>query len=221
MPYYKNIIFQEFLNKRIENIILFQDSLNTIIILILSFITAKISFRIYSNNLFFLNSRKERNFIEIFWTFTPSFIILIISFPSLISLYLNEERKINLIELQISGNQWYWTYKRKNFRKINSYIYPSYINRNIRTDYSIILPTKNFIKLIISSNDVIHSWTIPSLITKNDAIPGRLNISRISSIKRIKRKGQCSEICGINHSFIPISILFLKFSSINLKEIIF
>lgn len=215
MPYYINYKFQDFSNFNSINISYFNDYLNSflililIIILILIFILIKYSFYLS------LNKNIDRNILEIFWTLIPRIIILIISIPSIIILYFTDEFKKPLIDLKILGNQWYWRYIFINLNFFNSYIFSSLINRCIRTDNSIILPSIINIRTLISSTDVIHSWTIPSIIIKIDAIPGRLNSFNIIRDKSIKIKGQCSEICGSNHSFIPISLIIIKFSSKN------
>jgi cytochrome c oxidase subunit 2 len=106
------------------------------------------------------------------------------------------------------GHQWFWRYEYAELEKISfdSYIEAEGTPRLIETRNHIILPSKTPIRIIVSSADVIHSWTIPSLGIKADAIPGRLNqlfllINRIGILR-----GQCSEICGANHRFIPITI---------------
>jgi heme/copper-type cytochrome/quinol oxidase subunit 2 len=149
---------------------------------------------------------KESNELELFWTILPSIIIFTISSPSLFLLYTYEENKFPIIEFKIFGNQWYWSYEYQNSIKIERYIGAHIILRCLHTNNSLIIPTNTNIRLMITSNDVIHSWTIPSLISKIDAIPGRLNIVNLYILKSLLIKGQCSEICGVNHSFIPISL---------------
>lgn len=111
------------------------------------------------------------------------------------------------------GHQWYWSYEYSDFQKINfdSYIIPiDKINPNefrlIEVDNRIVLPIKTQIRIIISASDVIHSWTIPSLAVKADAVPGRLNQANFLLNRPGLFFGQCSEICGTNHRFIPITI---------------
>ena len=128
---------------------------------------------------------------------------------SIMVLYLNNEIKSRILTIKITGNQWFWNYSYINLNiKFNSYI----INKHkfrlnlLDTDYKLIVPFNTQIILIISSIDVIHSWTIPSINIKIDAIPGQVNNSLIKTNKITIIFGQCSEICGINHRFIPIAI---------------
>lgn len=213
MPFFINYKFQDFSNFNSINISYFNDYLNSflivilIIILFLFFFLIKFSF--YSS----LNKNVDRNMLELFWTLIPTVIILFISIPSIVILYFTDEFKKPLIDFKIIGNQWYWSYLYSNSNFFNSYIFPSLVNRCIRTDNFIILPSIINIRSLISSTDVIHSWTIPSIIIKIDAIPGRLNSFNLIREKSIKIKGQCSEICGSNHRFIPITLIIIKFSS--------
>lgn len=150
------------------------------------------------------------------WTILPLLIIILISFPSIKILYLNNETKNNIISIKIIRNQWFWYYEYLNLNnKFNSYIILNKkFNFNLlETDNSIVIPFNYYIQLIITSIDVIHSWTIPSINVKIDSIPNQLNNRFINLNKPGLIYGQCSEICGINHSFIPI-----KIESINFKN---
>lgn len=117
-----------------------------------------------------------------------------------------------ILSLKIIGHQWFWSYEYSDFPLIefDSYIIPqnSRINefRLLDVDNRIVIPLFSQIRSLVSSFDVIHSWTIPSLGVKADAIPGRLNQIRFYSLYPGIFFGQCSEICGANHRFIPISI---------------
>lgn len=205
MPFFIKINFQDYNNKSIINIGFFNDEMNIVITIILSTILY-IIITIKTNKS--IKNNRERSFIEIFWTFLPVLIIFFISIPSIISLYLFEEIRKPSKFFFITGNQWYWRYKNIIKIKFNSYITQRKINRNLSTDYSLLLNSKKINRLIFSSNDVIHSWSLPSRITKIDCVPGRINSTNIQRTKIIKAKGQCSEICGSNHRFIPISVLF-------------
>lgn len=151
--------------------------------------------------------------IELFWTITPAFILLIIGFPSIRILYLIDESYNPLITLKTLGHQWYWRYEFSDFseKEFDSYIIPSdsLSKENIRlleVDNFTVLPFMFQIRNLISSTDVLHSWTIPSIGVKVDAVPGRLNQLNIWFSRPGKFFGQCSEICGANHRFIPISV---------------
>lgn len=199
-------------------------------ILILILITNLVGYIILSiltnkNNNYFLLSGQT---IEIIWTIIPAIILLFIAFPSLKILYLLEETNKPFISIKTIGHQWYWKYEYSNFNlEFDSYIInQNEINKNnfrlLDTDNRIILPFNYIIRIIVTAADVLHSWTIPSLGIKVDATPGRLNqLNFIINRSRIFF-GQCSEICGANHSFIPISIerislnYFLKWLKNNL-----
>lgn len=202
---------QNFSNTIIKNIDNFNLSLTNVIIRIRIFLSILIIyFLLNKNSIIFINERDE---IELFWTIIPALIILIISFPSIFLLYCYEENKFRFIDVKIIGNQWYWTYEYPNKIFTESYIKRRKFIRLINTNNSLILPINKIIRLIISSNDVLHSWTVPSLIRKIDAVPGRLNIIFLTRNKSIILKGQCSEICGVNHRFIPIRVFTIKKSS--------
>lgn len=150
---------------------------------------------------------------EIIWTILPAITLVFIALPSLHLLYLLDEVNNPLVSVKTIGHQWYWSYEYRDFIRFefDSYIIPTNeINLNgfrlLDVDNRTILPYNSQIRIIVTAADVIHSWTIPSLRVKIDATPGRLN--QISFL--INRAGlffgQCSEICGANHRFIPITV---------------
>lgn len=166
--------------------------------------------------------------LEIVWTIVPALILVLVAVPSFSLLYSIEEIVEPLLTVKIVGHQWYWSYEFVNptewFKAAgNAYIMPStnymfdsYMKptdelfigqlRLLEVDNRLYLPVNVNIRLLITSGDVLHSWAVPSLGIKVDACPGRLN--QISFY--MKRKGvfygQCSEICGINHGFMPIVV---------------
>lgn len=155
----------------------------------------------------------QNQIIEIIWTLIPIIILLFLAIPSLKILYLTDEIFYPLITIKIIGHQWYWKYE---YRDFNNLEFDSFINqfnyknsnlfRLLDVDNRLIIPYKNQIRLLFTSIDVIHSWTIPSIGIKIDSIPGRINQSSIFLNRPGLYFGQCSEICGINHRFIPIVI---------------
>lgn len=151
--------------------------------------------------------------IEIIWTIIPAIVLIFIALPSLRLLYLLDEIIIPSITLKTIGHQWYWRYEYSDFNSIefDSYIIPLNeigINnfRLIDVDNRIVIPFNMKVRILITAADVIHSWTIPSLGVKVDGTPGRLNQSHFIINRPGLFFGQCSEICGANHSFIPIVI---------------
>lgn len=201
-----------------SNNIIFLIKLNNYIIIIIIIIIITI---LYLNFYIYLNKFNnkiliENNIIELIWTLIPIIIIFIIIIPSIKIIYLNNELKKNIISIKIISNQWFWYYEYLNFNnKFNSYIiYKKNFNFNlIETDNRIIIPFNIPIQLILTSIDVIHSWTIPSLNIKIDTIPNQLNNQIIKLNKPGLIYGQCSEICGINHRFIPIKIESINFNN--------
>lgn len=156
--------------------------------------------------------------IEFYWSIIPLTLIILIAIPSInLTFLINLTHKSNLT-VKILGHQWYWRYEFKNFeeKEILSYInnkrYPPLL-KFLEVDNKLFLPYKIFLCLIIRRSDVIHSWTIQSLGIKIDAIPGHLNQINILINRPGIFYGQCSEICGSNHSHIPICL-----ESINIKD---
>nr|UYL27199.1 cytochrome c oxidase subunit II [Alectorobius amblus] len=210
MMTWSNISFPNANSPIMEQLIFFHDHSMTIIILITIITLYMISntmFNMYKNR--FLMEGQE---IEILWTILPAIILIYIALPSLRLLYLMEESFFPTMSLKVIGHQWYWSYEYSDFNiEFDSFMIPSeMMNKNsfrlLDVDNRLITPFNSNLRLLVTSSDVIHSWTIPSLGVKVDAVPGRLN--QISS--QINRPGlffgQCSEICGANHSFMPISM---------------
>nr|ALO64440.1 cytochrome c oxidase subunit II [Bombus terrestris] len=162
------------------------------------------------NNFLNLNLLKNHT-IEIIWTLTPMIILMIICFPSLKILYYIDEIMNPYFSIKSIGHQWYWSYE---YPEFNNYEFDSYMLnyesmnqfRLLETDNRLIIPFKISMRMVVSSSDVIHSWTIPSLGIKVDAIPGRINQLNLFCIRPGIYFGQCSEICGMNHSFMPIML---------------
>jgi heme/copper-type cytochrome/quinol oxidase subunit 1/heme/copper-type cytochrome/quinol oxidase subunit 2 len=168
--------------------------------------------------------------IEIIWTIIPTIILLLIALPSFILLYSMDEQFDPSLTLKVIGRQWYWSYEytdtinfntlifenRLDDTLLNNIIFDSYMDQDfeetslfrlLKVDNDIYLPTHSHLRVLITSTDVIHSWAVPSLGIKIDACPGRLNQLSIY-IERIGQYfGQCSELCGLNHAFMPISII--------------
>nr|AAF98020.1 cytochrome c oxidase II [Hemileuca electra] len=220
MATWSNLNLQNASSPLMEQIIFFHD--HTLIILIM--ITILVSYLMM--NLFFYQYINryllEDQMIELIWTILPAITLIFIALPSLRLLYLLDELNNPLITLKSIGHQWYWSYEYSDFKNIefDSYMIPSneLTSKNFRlldVDNRIILPMNNQIRILITASDVIHSWTIPSLGIKVDANPGRLNQTNFFINRPGIFYGQCSEICGANHSFMPIVI-----ESISIKNFI-
>nr|AAU01006.1 cytochrome oxidase subunit II [Trigona fimbriata] len=149
--------------------------------------------------------------IEIVWTIMPMIVLLVICYPSLKILYFIDEMVNPYMSIKAIGHQWYWSYEYPEFNniEINCYMKEYMVVNQFRlleTDNRMVIPFKIPMRLIVSSLDVIHSWTIQSLGIKVDAVPGRINQLNLFSIRPGLYFGQCSEICGVNHSFMPIML---------------
>jgi cytochrome c oxidase subunit 1 len=163
--------------------------------------------------------------LEIIWTVIPALILLLILSPSLALLYSIEEAQVPEITIKVIGHQWYWSYettyisiidfKTETWDKIStafdSYMIPEDSLeigqfRLLEARPLLVLPVNVTIRLLITSADVLHSWAIPSFGIKLDACPGRLNQVFINILREGTYYGQCSELCGINHAFMPITI---------------
>nr|UTU35092.1 cytochrome c oxidase subunit II [Periphyllus testudinaceus] len=211
--------FQNSNSPLMEQLIFFHDHTIFIILMIMFMITYMMMFIIKNK---FINIKiSENQMIEFIWTAIPPIILIFIALPSLHLLYLMDEIKSPIMTIKIFGHQWFWSYEYSDFFNVefDSYMINSMEKQNFRlieVDNKTIMPYKFNIRLLISSDDVIHSWTIPSLAIKIDAIPGRMNQINLFMNRPGIFFGQCSEICGINHSFMPIQI-----ESINLNKFIF
>lgn len=152
--------------------------------------------------------------IEIIWTIIPALTLMVIAVPSFTLLYAMEEVVEPEVTVKVVGHQWYWSYE---YSDIGEGIeYDSYMIeeedlnegelRLLEVDNRIVMPVETHVRIIVTSADVIHSWAVPAFGIKIDACPGRLN--EISTY--VKRPGvyygQCSELCGVNHAFMPIGI---------------
>nr|YP_010364896.1 cytochrome c oxidase subunit II [Theretra clotho]UNP54931.1 cytochrome c oxidase subunit 2 [Theretra clotho]UXR12260.1 cytochrome c oxidase subunit 2 [Theretra clotho] len=220
MATWSNLNLQNGTSPLMEQIIFFHD--HTLIILIMitilvGYLMLNLFFNKYINR-FLL----EGQMIEMIWTILPAITLIFIALPSLRLLYLLDELNNPLITLKSIGHQWYWSYEYSDFHNIefDSYMIPSNeLNSNnfrlLDVDNRIILPMNNQIRIMVTATDVIHSWTIPSLGVKVDANPGRLNQTNFFINRPGIYYGQCSEICGANHSFMPIVI-----ESISIKNFI-
>lgn len=153
------------------------------------------------------------NLIELIWTLTPAAILWAIGLPSLRLLYMMDEMLDSELTVKAIGNQWYWNYE---YTDKESVLVESYMLddeslelgdlRLLTVDNELVLPVNTSIRLLVTSNDVIHSFGVPSLGLKSDAIPGRQNASSLIINRTSNYYGQCSELCGVLHGFMPISI---------------
>nr|YP_010564482.1 cytochrome c oxidase subunit II [Pilumnopeus makianus]UZA47098.1 cytochrome c oxidase subunit 2 [Pilumnopeus makianus] len=194
-----------------EQLIFFHDHIMLILILIITFVGYMLSTILF--NSYINRYMLENQTIELIWTSIPAIILIFIALPSLRLLYLLDEVNNPSMTLKTIGHQWYWSYEYSDFLNLefDSYMIPSNeLNtsnfRLLDVDNRTVIPMNTQIRIIITAADVIHSWTVPALGVKADAIPGRLNQTSFLTTRPGLFFGQCSEICGANHSFMPIVI---------------
>jgi cytochrome c oxidase subunit 2 len=160
--------------------------------------------------------------IEILWTLAPSFILMFIAIPSFALLYSMDEIVDPAITIKVIGHQWYWSYEYSDYNigespslssplAFDSYMVPEDDLelgqlRLLEVDNRVVIPSNTHCSFIITSADVLHSWAVPSLGVKCDAVPGRLNQTSVFVEREGVFYGQCSEICGTNHGFMPIVV---------------
>lgn len=156
--------------------------------------------------------------IEVAWTVTPSLILVVIAVPSFALLYAMDEIVEPSITLKAIGHQWYWTYELSDYATDDesSLVFDSYMVpeddltlgqlRLLEVDNRVVLPIHTHVRVLVTAADVLHSWAVPSLGVKCDAVPGRLNQTSFFMRREGVFYGQCSEICGANHAFMPIVI---------------
>jgi len=155
--------------------------------------------------------------IEIVWTLIPAFILVRIAIPSFALLYSVDERNDPGITVKVVGHQWYWSYEYTDVDSADDAVcFDSYMLpddeltkgslRLLEVDHRMVRPIDTHVRMIVTAADVLHCWTVPSFGVKIDACPGRLNqVSRFVTRPGVFY-GQCSEICGVNHGFMPIAV---------------
>nr|AKG95416.1 cytochrome c oxidase subunit II [Cylisticus convexus] len=209
MPWWNSLGLQDGVSPLMAQLIFFHDHtmiVLTLIITVVGYIMVSLGASSYVNR-----SLLENQMIEVIWTILPAVILLFIAFPSLRLLYLLDEVSTPNLTVKVIGHQWYWSYEYSDFKTLefDSYMIP--VNdlegksfRNLEVDNRTLVPFMLQTRVLITASDVIHSWTIPSLGVKVDAVPGRLNQLSFLTERVGVLYGQCSEICGANHSFMPI-----------------
>nr|YP_008474729.1 cytochrome c oxidase subunit II [Acrossocheilus monticola]AGM48063.1 cytochrome c oxidase subunit II [Acrossocheilus monticola]AMA34339.1 cytochrome c oxidase subunit II [Acrossocheilus monticola] len=203
--------FQDAASPVMEELLHFHDHALMIVFLIsalvLYIIIAMVSTKL--TNKFILDSQE----IEIVWTILPAVILVMIALPSLRILYLMDEINDPHLTIKAMGHQWYWSYEYTDYEDLafDAYMVPTQDLtpgqfRLLETDHRMVIPVQSPIRILVSAEDVLHSWAVPSMGVKMDAVPGRLNQTALLASRPGVYYGQCSEICGANHSFMPIVI---------------
>jgi len=156
--------------------------------------------------------------IEVIWTVVPALILMVIAVPSFALIYAIDEVMDPAMTLKVVGHQWYWSYEYSDWSNEDgeSLAFDSYMIadedldegalRLLEVDNRVVVPAQTHIRVIVTAADVLHCWAIPSFGIKMDACPGRLNQTSIFVKREGIYYGQCSEICGVNHAFMPIVV---------------
>nr|YP_010248095.1 cytochrome c oxidase subunit II [Nyctalus aviator]QTK15946.1 cytochrome c oxidase subunit II [Nyctalus aviator] len=209
MAYPFQLGFQDATSPIMEELLGFHDHALMIVFLISSLVLYIISLMLTTSLTH--TSTMDAQEVETIWTILPAIILILIALPSLRILYMMDEINDPAVTVKTLGHQWYWSYEYTDYEDLmfDSYMIPTHeLNpgqlRLLEVDNRVVLPAELTIRMLISSEDVLHSWAVPSLGLKTDAIPGRLNQTTLLSTRPGLYYGQCSEICGSNHSFMPI-----------------
>jgi len=151
--------------------------------------------------------------LEIVWTAVPILILVLIATPSIKLLYFMDKNPDAEMTLKVTGHQWYWSYE---YPDDGDFGFDSYIvdkedlkegqPRLLTVDNQVVLPVDTDIRILVASDDVIHNWAMPAFGIKIDTVPGRTNETWVRINEEGTYYGQCSELCGVNHGFMPISV---------------
>lgn len=151
--------------------------------------------------------------LEIAWTAIPIIILVVIAIPSFKLLYFQDRAQDAEMTIKAIGNQWYWSYE---YPDHGDFAFDAIMlqddelkegqPRLLTTDTTVVVPVNTTVRLLVTANDVIHSWTIPAFGIKVDGIPGRLNETWFRAEAEGMYYGQCSELCGKDHGFMPIQV---------------
>ena len=172
-----------------------------------------IAYRYNSNRNQIASTTTHNTVIEVLWTVIPVILLIIIAIPSFRILYTAETIPKADLTIKAIGNQWYWSYEYPDYDDFSfdaNMLQDEELSdpslRLLETDTQIVVPVNKVVKLLITSNDVLHAWTIPAFAVKRDAVPGRLNETWFKAEKTGTYYGQCSELCGPKHAFMPINV---------------
>ena len=208
--------FQKAASKTMEDIVLFHDYM---LLPIIVAITAFVLFLVIYACIRFRSSRNpdpsqtsHNTIIEIAWTLVPCLILIIMAVPSFKVLYSQDKIPPADVTIKAIGYQWYWGYEYPD----ENIIFDSYMieekdfkpgqPRLLTVDNEIFVPVDKVVKVLITANDVLHAWALPSFGVKRDAVPGRINETWFRADRLGTFYGQCSELCGIKHAFMPITV---------------
>lgn len=155
----------------------------------------------------------HNSLVEVIWTAVPALILFVIAFPSMDLLYYADRSEDTEMTIKAIGKQWYWSYE---YPDNGDFTFDALMKfddeleegepRLLATDYAVVVPVNTKVKLLITADDVLHAFAVPALGLKLDGVPGRINETWMEVTKEGTYYGQCSEICGTGHSYMPIMI---------------
>ncbi len=215
-PYEWQLGFQKAASQSMREIVAFHDKLLLPIIIAISvfvlflMLYACVRFRASANP---NPSKRTHNVaVEVLWTLIPCLILIVIAVPSFKILYKQDAIPKADLTIKAIGYQWYWGYEYPD----ENIIFESYMieekdlkenqPRLLAVDNEVVVPVNKVVKVLITANDVLHAWALPSFGVKRDAVPGRINETWFKAEKVGTYYGQCSELCGIKHAFMPITV---------------
>lgn len=227
-PSPKQIYFQDAVTPIAEQIHQVHDLVNWIIIVITLFVMGLMGYvmwRFHEKRNPVPSKTTHNTTIEVLWTVVPVFILVLIAIPSFKLLYAQYTYPPPDLTIKATGNAWNWTHElpdqgiridsvmlQDNEREdvIKSGIPADQVPRNLAVNNEVLVPVNKVVHVLVTSSDVIHSWTIPSFGSKVDAVPGRITATWFKATKEGIYFGQCSELCGKDHAFMPIAIRVVK-----------
>lgn len=227
IPEWAQIGFQDPARDIMLGIIQFHDYVISNIVVIILLVTSAYIFLFSSKQTY--RYFTEHQHLETLWTILPALILITLAIPSLRLLYLQDETWKPEFTLKAEAHQWYWEYEIPNLIKnldlsipiTSTYSLPTSdsspklgVNHLLEVTNRAIVPTNSIIQIFVSSADVLHAFAIPSLGVKLDAVPGRRNAWSLNIKYPGVYIGQCSEICGVNHAFIPIILEAVPFKTL-------
>jgi cytochrome c oxidase subunit 2 len=208
--------FQEAASDTMRDIVNFHDKLLLPIIVAISvfvlFLMAYACIRFRASKNPNPSKRTHNVAVEVLWTLIPCLILIVIAVPSFKILYKQDTIPKADLTIKAIGYQWYWGYEYPD----ENLIFDSYMveekdlkadqPRLLAVDNEVVVPVGKVVKVLITANDVLHAWALPSFGVKRDAVPGRINETWFKAEKVGTYYGQCSELCGIKHAFMPIAV---------------
>nr|YP_004733097.1 cytochrome c oxidase subunit II [Nerodia sipedon]AEH59653.1 cytochrome c oxidase subunit II [Nerodia sipedon] len=212
MPYAAQLSLQEATGPTMEEVVFLHDHV-LLLTCLMSLVIMMFALTATTTTLTHNDPTEEVEQLEAAWTAAPIMILILTALPSVRSLYLMEEVFDPYLTIKATGHQWYWNYEYSDETQIS---FDSYMiqtedlqsgsPRLLEVDHRMTMPANLQARIIVTAEDVLHSWAVPSLGVKVDAVPGRLNQIPLATSRTGVYFGQCSEICGANHSFMPIAV---------------